>query len=61
MERAPSLKGADLAKAIADTKDFKGVTGTITLDDKRNATKRSVIQRIQGGKFSMFATVEPPK
>jgi branched-chain amino acid transport system substrate-binding protein len=61
MERAPSMKGADLAKAIAETKDFKGVTGTITLDEKRNATKRAVIQRIQGGKFSMFATVDPPK
>ena len=61
MERAPSLKGSDLAKAIAETKEFKGVTGTISLDDKRNATKRAVIQRIQGGKFSMFAAVDPPR
>jgi branched-chain amino acid transport system substrate-binding protein len=61
MERSPSLNGTDLAKTIASTKGFKGVTGTITLDDRRNATKRSVIQRIQGGKFSMFATVDPPK
>jgi branched-chain amino acid transport system substrate-binding protein len=61
MERAPSMKGADLAKAIAETKDFKGVTGTITLDEKRNPVKRSIVQRIQGGKFSMFAAVDPPK
>jgi branched-chain amino acid transport system substrate-binding protein len=61
VERSPSLKGPDLAKTIADTKDFNGVTGTISLDEKRNATKRSVIQRIQGGKFSMFATVDPPR
>jgi branched-chain amino acid transport system substrate-binding protein len=61
VERSPSLKGADLARTIADTKDFNGVTGTISLDEKRNATKRSVIQRIQGGKFSMFATVDPPR
>jgi len=61
MDRSPSTGGQDLAKTIASTKDFKGVTGTITLDDRRNATKRSVIQRIQGGKFSMFATVDPPK
>jgi branched-chain amino acid transport system substrate-binding protein len=61
MERAPSLKGADLAKAIAETKGFNGVTGKIDLDEKRNATKLAVIQKIQGGKFSFFETVEPPK
>ena len=61
MERAPSLKGSDLAKAIAETKGLQGVTGTITLDEKRNPVKRSIIQKIQGGKFTMFAAVDPPK
>src|SRR5262249_38068259 len=32
MKRAPSLGGADLAKAISETKDFSGVTGVITID-----------------------------
>lgn len=61
MEASPSLGGKDLARTIAGTKDFKGVTGTITLDERRNATKLAVIQKISGGKFSYFATVEPPK
>ncbi len=63
IERAPSLKGADLAKAIAETKDFKEVvTGTITLDEKRNPkNKLAVIQRIQGGNFSRFATIDSSK
>ena len=61
MTRAPSLKGKELAKAIASTKDFKGVTGTITLNEHRDAVKLAVIQKIMGGKFSYFATVEPPK
>jgi branched-chain amino acid transport system substrate-binding protein len=61
MERSPSLDGKDLAKAIASTKDFKGVTGNITINEKRDANKLAVIQKIQGGKFSYFATVEPPK
>jgi branched-chain amino acid transport system substrate-binding protein len=61
MARAPSLGGKDLAGVIASTKDFKGVTGTITLNDHRDAVKLAVIQKIQGGKFSYFATVEPPK
>ena len=61
MERSPSLSGKDLAATIASTKNFKGVTGTITLDENRDAQKLAVIQRIQGGNFSYFATVEPPK
>ncbi len=61
MARAPSMSGKDLAKAIADTKDFKAVTGTITLDEHRNPKKLAVIQKIQGGQFSFFTTVEPPK
>jgi branched-chain amino acid transport system substrate-binding protein len=61
MEKAPSLSGKDLAEAIATTKDFKGVTGNITINESRDAEKLAVIQKIQGGKFSYFATVEPPK
>ncbi len=61
MTRAKSLDGKDLAAAINSTKDFKGVTGNITLDEKRNARKLAVIQKVQGGSFSYFATVEPPK
>src|SRR5205807_1772959 len=61
MGRAASLDGKDLAAAINSTKDFKGVTGSITLDADRNATKLAVIQKIENGEFSFAATVEPPK
>ncbi len=61
MGRSGSLSGKDLAAAIAATKDFKGVTGAITINEQRDATKLAVIQRLQGGKFSYFASVEPPK
>jgi branched-chain amino acid transport system substrate-binding protein len=61
MTRAKSLSGKDLAAAINSTKDFKGVTGNITIDENRNAKKLAVIQKVQGGAFSYFATVEPPK
>ncbi|HTL28453.1 MAG TPA: ABC transporter substrate-binding protein [Tepidisphaeraceae bacterium] len=61
MERASSLSGKDLAAAIASTKDFKGVTGTISIDEKRNAKKLAVIQKVQGGAFAYFDKVEPPK
>lgn len=61
MERAPSLSGKDLAAAIAATKDFPGVTGKITLNENRDAVKLAVIQKLKGGEFSFFATVEPQK
>lgn len=43
MERANSLAGPDLARAIATTKDFPGVTGSITLDKDRNPVKSAVM------------------
>jgi branched-chain amino acid transport system substrate-binding protein len=60
MHRAKSLSGKDLAAAIAATKDFPGVTGVISMDEQRNARKPAVILRLQGGKPSYVATVEPP-
>src|SRR5262249_48202600 len=43
-------EGPAFREAIARTKDFPGVTGTITLDDKRNAVKGVVIAKIENGK-----------
>jgi branched-chain amino acid transport system substrate-binding protein len=60
MNRAQSRDGKDLAEAIRSTKDFKGVTGTISIDEKRNAKKLAVVQRVENGTFSYYATVEPP-
>jgi branched-chain amino acid transport system substrate-binding protein len=53
--------GKSLAAAINSTKDFKGVTGTITIDANRNARKSAVIEKIKNGSYSFFARVEPPK
>ncbi|MBT3236540.1 MAG: ABC transporter substrate-binding protein [Bdellovibrionales bacterium] len=43
LKRAKSLKSKDLALAINSTKQFKGVTGTISIDRQRNATKSAVV------------------
>jgi branched-chain amino acid transport system substrate-binding protein len=61
MNRAPSLSGKDIAKAIAETKDFKGVTGVITIDKDRNAQKSAVMLEIKDGKPHYVATIEPGK
>ncbi len=48
-----------LRDGIAATRDFAGVTGTITLDAGRNASKPAVVIAIQGGKKVLSATMNP--
>lgn len=59
MKRAKSLSGPDLRAAIAETKDFPGVTGKITLDAKRDAIKSVVIFKVQGKKIEHLQTINP--
>lgn len=61
MDRSPSLKGKDIAAALAATKGYKGVTGEITIDKDRNAKKSMVIIKIQGDKEEYVTTIDPPK
>lgn len=61
MKRAKSLNGPDLAEAIAQTKDFKGVTGNITIDKNHNAQKGVVIVQIKNGQPVFVAEVDPSK
>ncbi len=48
-----------LRDLIAATKDYAGVTGTITLDQDRNATKPAVVRPIKGGKKVYNTTIHP--
>jgi branched-chain amino acid transport system substrate-binding protein len=59
MERSPSLSGKDLAATIAATKDFAGVTGRISIDAQRNATKDAVMLEVVNGVPKYAATVKP--
>ena len=61
MKRAKSLGGKDLRDAIASTKDFKGVTGNITIDKDRNAVKSAVILQMKGGNPVYVTTIAPEK
>lgn len=49
MKRSPSLEGAPLRDAIAATRDFKGVTGSITLNQDRDAVKPAVMVEMRRG------------
>ena len=59
LKRAPDTSPAALRTAIAQTKDFRGVTGNITLDEKRNAVKPAVVMKVGDGKYEFVTTVQP--
>jgi branched-chain amino acid transport system substrate-binding protein len=59
MERAESLTGPAIRDALALTKDFPSVSGSITLDAARNPVKPAVILRIRDGRREFTATVTP--
>ena len=59
IKRAGTTEGAKLRDAIAATKDHQGITGKITLDEKRNASKAAVILTIGKGGFQFTQTVAP--
>jgi len=60
MKRAKDLTGPSIRDALAQTKDYKGVTGDITMDDKRNATKPAVVLKVsKGGKYEFSGRIMP--
>ena len=59
IKKAGTTDGEKLRDAIAATKGHPGITGSITLDEKRNATKPAVILGIGGGGFQFVQTVAP--
>ena len=59
IEKAGGTDPEKLKAAIAATKDHPGITGKITLDAQRNASKPAVILSISGGGFKFEQTVEP--
>ena len=59
IKRAGKTDTEALRAALADTKNFEGVTGSITIDPQRNAQKSAVVLKIEGGKAKFAATVAP--
>lgn len=59
MKRAGSSEGPKVRDALAATKDFDAVTGRLTINAQRDATKSAVILQVKGGKFAYLETVTP--
>ena len=59
IQRAGTTDGAKLRDAIAQTNNFAGVTGLITIDKDRNAVKPAVVLKLQDQKFVYETTIYP--
>jgi branched-chain amino acid transport system substrate-binding protein len=59
IKRAGGTDSAKLRDAIAQTSNFPGITGSITIDKDRNPVKSAVVLKLQDGKFVYDTTIYP--
>jgi branched-chain amino acid transport system substrate-binding protein len=59
IKRAGTTDGPKVRDALAATRDFDGVTGRTSINEKRDATKPAVILQVKDGKFKYIETVNP--
>ena len=59
LERAGTTDSGPLREALAQTKDFKGVTGLISIDADRNAVKPAIVLKLENAAFIYQETVQP--
>jgi branched-chain amino acid transport system substrate-binding protein len=59
IKTAGSTDAAKIRDAIASVKNYEGITGKITIDEKRNATKSAVVLKVNGKLNDYVATVGP--
>ncbi len=57
--RTGSTDGDKLRDALAQTKNFNGVTGVISMDANRNAVKPAVVLKLEDLKFIYQETIKP--
>ncbi|MCM8901142.1 ABC transporter substrate-binding protein [Caldicoprobacter algeriensis] len=50
LSRAEKIDGESLKKALEATKDFKGVTGTMSVDENHNVVKDIIVIELKDGK-----------
>ena len=59
IEKTKSGSNTEIRAELAKTKDYQAVTGKITIDEKRNASKPAVVLEVKDGKFLYKTTVSP--
>ena len=59
MKRAKSLKPTDIRDALVATKNYQGITGTITFDENRNPKKSAVVLEATPSGYIFHSRVNP--
>ncbi|MES2770062.1 MAG: ABC transporter substrate-binding protein [Bdellovibrionota bacterium] len=59
MKKSPGLTTKEIRDQLALTKDYQGVTGKITINEKRDAVKSAVVLRVDKDGFKYQTTVAP--
>lgn len=59
MRRATAIEPTAIRDALAATKNFEAVTGTITMDANRDAQKSAVVLKIEGGQARYLTSISP--
>ncbi|MBP7843814.1 MAG: ABC transporter substrate-binding protein, partial [Proteobacteria bacterium] len=59
LNRAPEISRKSVREVLAQTKDYQGVTGKITIDGERNAIKSAVVLKVADGKYKYQTTINP--
>jgi branched-chain amino acid transport system substrate-binding protein len=58
IQRAGTTEGPRLREALAQTKNFPGVTGIISMDRNRNAVKPAVVLKLEDGRYIYQETID---
>jgi branched-chain amino acid transport system substrate-binding protein len=58
IQRAGTTEGPRLREALAQTKNFPGVTGIISIDRNRNAVKPAVVLKLEDGRYIYQETID---
>jgi branched-chain amino acid transport system substrate-binding protein len=59
IKRAGSTDRAKIRDALAATRNFPAVTGNITINEKRDASKSAVIITVKNGQFQFVQSISP--
>jgi len=59
IRRAGAPDRAKIRDALAATKNFQAVTGVITINEHRDASKKAVIITVKNGRFEFVQSIEP--
>lgn len=59
IQKAGTVEGRAIRDALAQTVDFPGICGNVTMDAERNARKSAVMIQISGGRFTVYDVIQP--